>query len=171
MSQKIKTLLLLPFLILSLNAVLAPEPVSAVSPACQIFVNDKSPKESQRKIDQCEAETPKECLGIDRSSKPGQENFKKCLINAKVDLNDNPIVKDIDTIVKFLSGLVAVVITGVLILGGIQYSMAGDKAEAVAAAKKRIVNALIALIVFLLIFSFLQWIIPGGIFSSAKTTP
>lgn len=166
MSQKIKTLLLLPFLIFSFNAILAPKSASAVSPACQIFDNDKEPKESQRKIDQCEKETPKECLGIDRSKKTGQDKFTKCLVAAEVPLNNNPIVKDINTIVKFLSGLVAIVITAAIILGGIQYSLAGDKAEAVAAAKKRIINALIALIVFLLIFSFLQWIIPGGIFST-----
>lgn len=80
-------------------------------------------------------------------------------------LQANPIVKDLNTIVGFLSGLVGVVVVGVIILGGIQYSMAGDKAEAVSAAKKRITNGLIALIAFLFIFAFLQWLIPGGIFS------
>lgn len=78
--------------------------------------------------------------------------------------SDNPIVKDLNIIVGFLSGLVGVVVVGVIILGGIQYAMAGDKAEAVSAAKKRIINGLTALIAFLFIFAFLQWLIPGGIF-------
>lgn len=80
-------------------------------------------------------------------------------------LQENPIVKDLNIIVGFLSGLVGVVVVGVIILGGIQYAMAGDKAEAVSAAKKRIINGLTALIAFLFIFAFLQWLIPGGIFS------
>lgn len=80
-------------------------------------------------------------------------------------LQSNPIVKDLNTIVNFLSGLVGVVVVFVIILGGIQYSMAGDKAEAVSAAKKRIINGLIALLAFMFIFAFLQWLIPGGIFS------
>ncbi len=80
-------------------------------------------------------------------------------------LQTNPIVKDLNTVVNFLSGLVGVVVVGVIILGGIQYATAGDKADAVSAAKKRIVNGLIALVAFLFIFAFLQWLIPGGIFS------
>ncbi len=79
-------------------------------------------------------------------------------------LKQTKLVDDINTIVNFLSGLVGVVVVGVIILGGIQYAMAGDKAEAVSAAKKRIVNGLIALIAFLFIFAFLQWLIPGGLF-------
>lgn len=80
-------------------------------------------------------------------------------------LQKNPIVQDLNIIVSFLSGLVGVVVVGVIILGGIQYATAGDKAEAVSAAKKRIINGLIALVAFLFIFAFLQWLIPGGIFS------
>ncbi len=79
-------------------------------------------------------------------------------------LQKNPIVKDLNIIVGFLSGLVGVVVVGVIIMGGIQYAAAGDKAEAVSAAKKRIINGLTALIAFLFIFAFLQWLIPGGIF-------
>lgn len=83
-------------------------------------------------------------------------------VNACV--KSNPIIKDLNAIVGVLSGVVGVVVVGVIILGGIQYSMAGDKAEAVSAAKKRIINGLIALLAFMFIFAFLQWLIPGGIF-------
>lgn len=79
-------------------------------------------------------------------------------------LQKNPIVKDLNIIVGFLSGLVGVVVVGVIIMGGIQYAMAGDKADAVSAAKKRIINGVTALVAFLFIFAFLQWLIPGGIF-------
>lgn len=79
-------------------------------------------------------------------------------------LNSNPIIKDINSIVNFLSIGVGVVVIAMLILGGIQYSMAGDKPEAVNAAKQRLINASIALVAYLFIFAFLQWLIPGGIF-------
>ena len=79
-------------------------------------------------------------------------------------LKDNPIVEDINLIVNFLSVGVGVVVIGMLILGGIQYSLAGDKPEAVNAAKQRIINALIALVAYLFIFAFVQWLVPGGVF-------
>jgi hypothetical protein len=91
-----------------------------------------------------------------------QTNPTSTSLNACV--KSNPIVKDLNSIVNVLSGLVGVVVVGVIILGGIQYSMAGDKAEAVSAAKKRITNGLIALLAFMFIFAFLQWLIPGGVF-------
>jgi FlaG/FlaF family flagellin (archaellin) len=81
-------------------------------------------------------------------------------------LKGNPIVKDLNVIVNFLSAGVGIVVVGSLILGGIQYAMAGDSSDAVGKAKQRITNALFALVAFLLIFSFLQWIVPGGIFNS-----
>jgi len=79
-------------------------------------------------------------------------------------LASDPIVHDLNLVVNFLSALVGVVVLAVIVLGGIQYSMAGDNPSAVTAAKQRIINGLIALVAFLLMFSFLQWLIPGGVF-------
>jgi len=79
-------------------------------------------------------------------------------------LQQNPLVKDIQMGVNFLSAGVGIVVVGALILGGIQYSMAGGAPEAVTKAKQRITNALIAFAAFIFMFAFLQWLIPGGIF-------
>lgn len=87
-----------------------------------------------------------------------QAALRKCL-------KANPIVSDLQIITNFLSAAVAIVVIGVIIVGGIQYSMAGDNPSAVTAAKKRITDGLLALTAYLLIFSLLQWLIPGGIFS------
>ncbi|HEY5550162.1 MAG TPA: hypothetical protein VIK37_03145 [Candidatus Saccharimonadales bacterium] len=76
----------------------------------------------------------------------------------------NPIVQDIQVVVNFLSAGVGIVVVGVIILGGIQYSLAGDNPQAVGAAKQRIINGLIALLAFLLTFAFVQWLVPGGVF-------
>lgn len=79
-------------------------------------------------------------------------------------LQKNPIVKQLNIFVNFLSGLVGVVVVGVIIVGGIQYSLAGGNPQAVAAARKRIIDGLIALFAFLFIFAFVQWLVPGGVF-------
>jgi hypothetical protein len=78
-------------------------------------------------------------------------------------LKNNKIIKDLNAIVDFLSAGVGIVVVASIILGGIQYAMAGGSPEAVTKAKSRITNALLALVIFIFIFAFLQWIIPGGI--------
>jgi hypothetical protein len=77
---------------------------------------------------------------------------------------NNPIVKDLNQAVNFLSAAVGVVVVGTIILGGIQYTMAGDNPQALGAAKQRIINGLIALLAFLFMYAFLQWLVPGGVF-------
>lgn len=77
-------------------------------------------------------------------------------------VKENPIVKDINTIIKILSGIVAIVITGSIIFGGIQYSTSINQPDATAKAKKRIANSILALVLFILTFTLLEWLIPGG---------
>lgn len=79
-------------------------------------------------------------------------------------LECNPIVQDIHLVINFLSVGVGIVVVGVIILGGIQYAMVGDSPEAVGKAKQRIINGLIALIAFIFTYSFVQWLVPGGVF-------
>lgn len=85
------------------------------------------------------------------------DSLKKCV-------QDNKITKDLQLIVNVLSAGVGIVVIAMIIMGGIQYSIAGDNSQATTAAKQRITNALIALVAYLFIFAFLQWLIPGGLF-------
>jgi hypothetical protein len=85
-------------------------------------------------------------------------SLNKCVKN-------NKLVTDLNELVNFLSAGVGIFVTATIIIGGIQYSMAGDNAEAVTKAKHRIMNGLVALVAFLLAYAFLQWLIPGGVFS------
>lgn len=66
--------------------------------------------------------------------------------------------------VNLLSALVGVAVIGSIIWGGIEYITAADNAQRLSGAKTRIRNALIALIAFFLLYAFLQWLVPGGIF-------
>lgn len=78
-------------------------------------------------------------------------------------LTVNPITHYINITIAFLSGLVGIVVVAVIIIGGIQYSMAGGNATALQAARQKITNGLIALFAFIFLFAFLQWLVPGGL--------
>jgi hypothetical protein len=80
-------------------------------------------------------------------------------------VTSTPLIHDIQVIVNFLAASVGIIVTGVILLGGIQYILAGGNATALTAARQRIINGLIALFAFLFMYAFLQWIIPGGIFN------
>lgn len=51
-----------------------------------------------------------------------------------------------------------------IVIGGIQYSTSAGNPQAAAAAKKRILNALIAAAAYFLIYALLQWIVPSARF-------
>lgn len=72
--------------------------------------------------------------------------------------------KYVDPFTKLLAALVGVVSAISLVYGGIQFaSSAGDPGK-VQAARQRITNTVLALLAFLFMFGFLQWLVPGGIF-------
>jgi hypothetical protein len=75
------------------------------------------------------------------------------------------ITDDIQTIINVLSVGVGVVATIVIIIAGLQYMTSRDNPQVVQAAKTRILNVIIALVAYTFIYAFLQWVVPGGIFS------
>jgi hypothetical protein len=80
-----------------------------------------------------------------------------------IDESNCGILRYVVIITNFLSAMVGIVVVGSLILGGIQYSMSGSDPQKVSAAKTRIRNSIIALIVFIFTYSFLNYLIPGGV--------
>lgn len=66
-------------------------------------------------------------------------------------------------LIRALSAIVGIVVVIMITVAGIQYAASGPDPSAVVAAKKRIVNALIALALYIFMFAFLQWLVPGGI--------
>jgi len=79
-------------------------------------------------------------------------------------LEDNELVIIAKVVVNLLSALVGIVVTIVIVLAGIQYASSGGNPQAVASARKSIVNGVIALVAFGLLWTGLQWLIPGGLF-------
>jgi hypothetical protein len=66
--------------------------------------------------------------------------------------------------INFLSAIVGIIVVGSIIWAGIQYSSASADPQKVSAAKNRIKNAVLALVAYLFIYAFLNYLIPGGLF-------
>ena len=73
----------------------------------------------------------------------------------------------VNAFVDLLSAVAALVATISIVIGGIQYTSSSDDPQKVSKAKKRITDAITAIIAFLLLWAFLQWLIPGGYFNGA----
>lgn len=74
------------------------------------------------------------------------------------------IINLLNIIFNFVSGGVTLVVIGNIIVAGIQYSTAQGDPSAAQKAKTRIRNAVIAFIMYLSLYGFVQWLIPGGVF-------
>lgn len=74
------------------------------------------------------------------------------------------IIKILNVVINIFSGLVTITVIIVVIVAGIQYSASSGDPQAAAAAKKRITNALIAVVAFAVMYGFIQWLVPGGIY-------
>lgn len=84
--------------------------------------------------------------------------------NSSQDPNSGCVAAYINAAINFLSAGVVVIVIIMVIIGGVRYSAAGGDASKVQAAKQQIYNALLALVAYIFLYAFLQWIIPGGKF-------
>lgn len=80
-------------------------------------------------------------------------------------LTNNPIVKWLNVIINVVAGVVGIGAVVMIIFAGVQYSTARDNAQVVQSAKEKIINVVIGLIAFGFLYTFLQWLVPGGVFS------
>jgi hypothetical protein len=81
-------------------------------------------------------------------------------------LDQNPIMVWLKLLINIFMGVIGVAAVLMITVGGIQYITARDNAQAVASAKQRIINVVIGLVAFMFLYAFLQWLIPGGIFTN-----
>jgi hypothetical protein len=113
------------------------------------------PKPTSNKIDQLTTPDSSVCIALPIIG------TSKCVSNTG---NGGAIAEYLKLILQLLGGGIGLIITLMLIIGGVQYiTSAGDPAR-IKAAKQRIQDALIALFLFLTAYAFLIFIVPGGLF-------
>lgn len=77
---------------------------------------------------------------------------------------DNFITKYINPFISLLTVVVGVAAAISIVVAGIQYASAGSDPGKVQKAKDRIGQTLLGLVAYILLFSFLNFIVPGGLF-------
>lgn len=112
--------------------------------------------------------TPEEQAALDSLTDFNQGGQYDCddvstSINVECEAGVNPIISYITAIVNFISAGVGIAIIANVMIGGVQYMMAGGNPQATQAAIQRITNAFIALFAFIFMWAFFNWLIPGGI--------
>lgn len=65
--------------------------------------------------------------------------------------------------VRVLSGLVGIVVVIMIVVRGMQYIVARENPQMTASARQGLLWAVLALIMYLFLFAFLQWLVPGGV--------
>lgn len=66
--------------------------------------------------------------------------------------------------INILSAVVGIVSVIMIAVWGIQYTVARDNAQMTATARLRLLQTVLALVAYLFVYAFLQWIVPGGVF-------
>lgn len=89
-------------------------------------------------------------------------NSKGCVDNTQTGGAILVYVKDA---IKLLSGTIGGVIVLMIVIAGVQYITSMGNPTNIAAAKKRITNAITALVIFLMAYAIINFLLPGGIAS------
>ena len=72
-------------------------------------------------------------------------------------------IETIDQILNFMALLVLPICGIILIVAGIQYSTARNEPKVLADARLRMYKVVLAIILFVGLWSFLKWLLPGGV--------
>jgi hypothetical protein len=89
----------------------------------------------------------------------------RCDVNAaQLNRTNCTLIDRIVVLTNALAAIAGTIIVGSIVIGGIQYSMAGPNPQAVSEARNRIRNSIIALLMLIFTYSFVQWLVPGGVF-------
>lgn len=98
----------------------------------------------------CAPSPPNSCQSQEGQS--GSNNGTSCLFSVYV----NPLI-------QFLSAAFGVIVVIGIIYGAIEYITSGGDPAKAASGKAHVTTALIALFAYLLLYAFLQFLLPGGL--------
>lgn len=74
--------------------------------------------------------------------------------------------KYLNPLIALLAGIVGVIVVIGIVFGAIEFITSNGDPQRAASGKKRITSALLALGVFLLLYAFLQFLVPGGLLNA-----
>jgi hypothetical protein len=79
------------------------------------------------------------------------------------DISKNPIYVYMKNIINIMTVGVAIVVVLMIVIRGLQYSWARDNAQKTTEAKDGIVNAIVAILLYIFAYAILNFLIPGGL--------
>lgn len=130
---------------------------------CYLLAGDPTKAQTSAKAVSCAGSdliTPQLLQGSDKNFRA---KYKDPALGCNPDNNNEcSLLNYVKLAINILSATVAVVVVLVIVVAGIQYSMSGDQPDKLQGAKVRIRNALFALLAFIFLYAFLQYIVPGG---------
>ena len=88
---------------------------------------------------------------IDCRDEQGRHNVSRC-----------QGLQTIDTVLNFMALLVLPLCGIIITVAGIQYIIARNNPEMIKSARMRIYKVVLALVIFVFLWTFLKWLIPGG---------
>lgn len=87
----------------------------------------------------------------------------KCIPVGDGDIATNPIIVLLKTALRFMAVGVGIVVVASIVIAGIQYSASQGNPQIAAEAKKRLLNAVIGLVMFIFAMALLNFLVPGGV--------
>lgn len=91
-------------------------------------------------------------------------NGNNCIgVSQNGGIDDNPIINLLRIVLKVATAGVGLVVAAMIVVAGIQYSTSQGNPQRTVAAKQRLINALIGLLMFIFATAILNYVVPGGI--------
>lgn len=95
---------------------------------------------------------------------PWLSGGSKCISNTESkDGSGSAIIVYLKAVITALSAVVVAVIMFVITYGGFEYISSIGDPKRVASGKNKVTNALIALVLFMMMFAILNFLVPGGL--------
>ncbi len=100
-------------------------------------------------------------VGCVKIALPFTNGGSRCVDNSSG--TGGAVINYLRQVLAVMSGAIGLVIVLMLVIGGVQYITSIADPARVKAAKNRIQNAIIALVLYLCMFAILSFLVPGGI--------
>ena len=100
------------------------------------------------------------------SSKCGDGQVYTNLFGGCISADSNSVFVVLNVILQVLTWGIGIAGTLGIVITGIQYMTARDDANQMAKAKNRLIQIVIGLAIYAVMWAFLQWLLPGGVFGN-----